>query len=146
MHLRTRCCVRSGPIPRWSLLPCPSSWRTNASTAATPRTCQHVGTGRDFDVRSVGLDVTTVDLEIRRIEVKGRSSPTGDVGLYRTEWRAAERFGPGFWLYIVYDAVGDAPRLVTIQDPFARLRNVEKITQVTAYRVPSASIEEVARS
>jgi len=102
--------------------------------------------GSGFDIRSVGLDVTTGDLEIRRIEVKGRSSPTGDVGLYRTEWRAAERFGPGFWLYIVYDAVGDAPRLVTIQDPFARLRNVEKITQVTAYRVPSASIEEVARS
>ena len=33
-------------------------------------------------------------------EVKGRSSPTGDVGLYRTEWYAAQRFGPGYWLMI----------------------------------------------
>jgi hypothetical protein len=65
--------------------------------------------------------------------------------LYRTEWRAAERFGPGFWLYVVYSATTDTPRMVTVQDPFARLRNVREIVQVTGYRVPSSSIEEVAR-
>jgi hypothetical protein len=101
--------------------------------------------GSGFDIRSVGMNAATGELEVRRIEVKGRSSPTGDVGLYRTEWRAAERFGPGFWLYVVYSALTDSPRLVMVQDPFARLRNVREIIQVTGYRVPSASIEEVTR-
>jgi superfamily II DNA or RNA helicase len=101
--------------------------------------------GSGFDIRSVGRNAATGELEVRRIEVKGRSSTAGDVGLYRTEWRAAERFGPGFWLYVVYSATTDTPRMVTVQDPFARLRNVREIVQVTGYRVPSSSIEEVAR-
>ncbi|MGH9082067.1 MAG: protein NO VEIN domain-containing protein [Acidimicrobiales bacterium] len=57
---------------------------------------------------------------MRPIEVKGRSSATGDVGLYRTEWYAAQRFGAGLWLYVVYDALAASPRLVRVQDPAAR--------------------------
>ncbi|HEX6507064.1 MAG TPA: DUF3883 domain-containing protein, partial [Chloroflexota bacterium] len=96
----------------------------------------HDGSG--FDIRSVRGD------EVRRIEVKGRGAPTGDVGLYRTEWFAAQRFGAGYWLYIVYDAGGASERLVQVQDPAHRLRGVTEIVQVTGYRVPAASIEEFA--
>src|SRR5262249_19307635 len=96
----------------------------------------HDGSG--FDIRSVRAD------EVRRIEVKGRSTARGDVGLYRTEWYAAQRFGEGYWLYVVYGTGSDSERLVRVHDPALRLRDVEEVTEVTGYRVPSASIEEFA--
>lgn len=101
--------------------------------------------GSGFDIRSVAVDPRTGELDLRRIEVKGRSSTTGDVGLYRTEWYAAQRFRDGFWLYVVYGASTGNERLVAIQDPWGRLQGVEEIAQVTGYRVPGTSIEEAAR-
>ena len=102
--------------------------------------------GTGFDIRSIGRDPETGELEVRRIEVKGRSAPSGDVGLYRTEWFAARRFRAGYWLYVVYGAGAGTERLVTVQDPFGRLRHVHEVTQVTGYRVPSASIEAAAKT
>jgi superfamily II DNA or RNA helicase len=99
--------------------------------------------GSGFDIRSVRYRPDG-EVEVRRIEVKGRGAATGDVGLYRTEWYAAERWGAAFWLYVVYQATGDQPRLVRVQDPFHTLRNVAEISQITGYRVPNASIEERA--
>jgi hypothetical protein len=103
----------------------------------------HDGSG--FDIRSVTVDPLSGQTFVRRIEVKGRSSPTGDVGLYRTEWYAAQRFRDGFWLYVVYSATATDPRLVAIQDPAGRLTGVEEVSQVTGYRVPGASIEAASR-
>ncbi|HZU18280.1 MAG TPA: DUF3883 domain-containing protein, partial [Candidatus Dormibacteraeota bacterium] len=101
---------------------------------------RHDGSG--FDIRSV--ERTPEGERVRRIEVKGRSAAAGDVGLYRTEWYAAQRFRDGYWLYVVYGALGPSPRLVTVQDPWGRLRGVREIAEVTGYRVPGASIEESA--
>ncbi|MDA8047536.1 MAG: helicase-related protein [Actinomycetota bacterium] len=101
--------------------------------------------GSGFDIRSLETDSATGEITVRRIEVKGRSTSSGDVGLYRTEWYAAQRFGPGYWLYVVYDAMTANPRLVTVQDPARRLAGVEEVSQVTGYRVPGASIEAAAR-
>jgi len=100
--------------------------------------------GSGFDIRSVAYDDETGEVEVRRIEVKGRSAPAGDVGLYRTEWYAAQRFGDGYWLYVVYGAGSGSERLVTIQDPATRLRGVQEIAQVTGYRVPGDSVEQAA--
>ncbi|KPM50638.1 hypothetical protein ACG83_39595 [Frankia sp. R43] len=97
----------------------------------------HDGSG--FDIRST----RTVDggaVHVRRIEVKGRSSVSGDVGLYRTEWFAAQRWGEGFWLYVIYDALAADPNLIRIQNPYTNLLNVAAISQVTGYRVPASSI------
>jgi superfamily II DNA or RNA helicase len=100
----------------------------------------HDGSG--FDIRSVARDPDTGEVtEVRRIEVKGRSASSGDVGLYRTEWFAAQRFRDAFWLYVVYGAGTVRERLVAVQDPWGRLRGVEEIAQVTGYRVPGTSIE-----
>ena len=77
--------------------------------------------------------------------MKGRSGPSGDVGLYRTEWFAAHRFGAGYWLYVVYEPQSDHPRLVTVQDPAHTLTGVVEVSQVTGYRVPAAAIEAAAR-
>lgn len=100
--------------------------------------------GSGFDIRCTSTDPTTGETQVRRIEVKGRSGPTGDVGLYRTEWYAAQRFGPGYWLYVVYQPQSANPRLVTICDPAHVLQGVEKVSQVTGYRVPTAAIEAAA--
>jgi superfamily II DNA or RNA helicase len=109
----------------------------------TPTDVSAAHDGSGFDIRSVRR-THSGEVEVRRIEVKGRSAAVGDVGLYRTEWYAAERWGPDFWLYVIYQAISDQRRLVRIQDPFRTLRNVAKISQITGYRVPAASIEERA--
>jgi superfamily II DNA or RNA helicase len=104
----------------------------------------HDGSG--FDIRSTRTDPATDELLVRRIEVKGRSGRSGDVGLYRTEWFAAQRFRDGFWLYVVYGAGTGQEELVRIRDPFGVLEGVEEIAQVTGYRVPAASIESARRA
>ncbi len=101
--------------------------------------------GSGFDIRSVAVDPASGEVDLRRIEVKGRSASSGDVGLYRTEWYAAQRFRDGYWLYVVYGAGTDEERLVTVQDPWGRLQGVVEIAQVTGYRVPGSSIEEATR-
>jgi hypothetical protein len=102
--------------------------------------------GSGFDIRSTRVIRETGALEVRRIEVKGRSGHGQDVGLYRTEWYAAQRFRDGFWLYVVYGANTGSEKLVRIQDPFGALTGVEEIAQVTGYRVPGSSIEAATRS
>jgi len=109
----------------------------------TPTDVSATRDGSGFDIRSIRYN-TDDEVEVRRIEVKGRSTATGDVGLYRTEWYAAERWGAAFLLYVVYQATSDQPRLVRISDPFHTLHNVAEISQITGYRVSAASIEEHA--
>jgi superfamily II DNA or RNA helicase len=99
--------------------------------------------GSGFDIRSTRINPETGELEVRRIEVKGRSGRREDVGLYRTEWFAAQRFRAGFWLYVVYGAARGEEQLIRIQDPYGALDGVEEIAQITGYRVPAASIEAV---
>jgi superfamily II DNA or RNA helicase len=109
----------------------------------TPTDVSAAHDGSGFDIRSIRQEPDG-DVEVRRIEVKGRSASSGDVGLYRTEWYAAERWRERFWLYVVYQATSGQPRLVRVQDPFGTLRSVAEISQITGYRVPGASIEERA--
>jgi superfamily II DNA or RNA helicase len=130
--------MRPDPAVEMAAMAYVMDWERVHGRAPTDVSAARDGSG--FDIRSVDVGGDRV----RRIEVKGRSGPTGDVGLYRTEWYAAQRFREGFWLYVVYGATGDHPRLVTIQDPFGRLTGVEEVAQVTGYRIPSASIEAAA--
>lgn len=60
----------------------------------------------------------TLTVEVRHIEVKGRSG-VGEVALSANEHRTAVKLGQDFWLYVVYNC-GSTPELHTIQDP-ARL-------------------------
>jgi superfamily II DNA or RNA helicase len=98
--------------------------------------------GRGFDLRSVRLDEDGREAEVRRVEVKGRSLPGGDVSLCRTEWIAAHRHGSSYWLYVVYEPTGREPRLVRIQDPARVLADVvTEASHVTTYYVPGDAIE-----
>jgi superfamily II DNA or RNA helicase len=56
----------------------------------------------------------------RAIEVKGRVG-TGDVELTENEWAKAINLRERYWLYAVFDCGSPSPRLLCVQDPFARL-------------------------
>jgi hypothetical protein len=97
--------------------------------------------GSGFDIRSVRKNDDGTE-EVRRIEVKGRAPQAGDVGLCRTEWIAANRHGPSYWLYVVYGADSSNPRLIRIQDPANQLSgSVREVSSVTTYYIPAEAIE-----
>lgn len=60
------------------------------------------------------------DGEQRCIEVKGRRA-VGDVELKENEWVKAANLRGQYWLYVAYDCATSYPRLLRVQDPFAKL-------------------------
>src|SRR5690606_6199822 len=60
------------------------------------------------------------DGEQRCIEVKGRRG-VGNVELKENEWAKAANLRDQYWLYVVYDCAAAHPRLLRVQDPFAKL-------------------------
>ncbi|MGD0261581.1 MAG: helicase-related protein [Verrucomicrobiota bacterium] len=72
-----------------------------------------------------GFDVLSHRPEGKRrcIEVKG-SARQGNIHISTNEWAAAANRREEYWLYAVFDCGSAAPRLVAVQDPFAKL--VEK--------------------
>ena len=136
--------MRSDPAVEAAAMAVAMAFERQAGWEPEDVSAAHDGSG--FDIRSTRTNASTGEIEVRRIEVKGRSGHGQDVGLYRTEWFAAQRFRDGFWLYVVYGASTSDEQLVRIQDPFGTLRNVEEIAQVTGYRVPAASIDAALAS
>jgi Domain of unknown function (DUF3883)/Helicase conserved C-terminal domain len=107
-----------------------------------PTDVSHYRDGRGFDIRSVRKDAAGREVEVRRIEVKGRGPKQGDVSLCNTEWIAAHRHGDSYWLYVVYGATSDQPRGIRIQNPAETLGSqVRKVTTVTAFHIPGEAIE-----
>jgi len=45
----------------------------------------------------------------------------GDIQVSENEWAKACNLREKYWLYVVYDCAGSHPRLIQIQDPFAKL-------------------------
>ena len=72
-----------------------------------------------------GFDVLSHRPEGKRrcIEIKGRARQ-GNIHISTNEWAAAANRREEYWLYAVFDCASAAPRLVAVQDPFAKL--VEK--------------------
>ena len=52
--------------------------------------------------------------------MKGRAA-IGDIELTENEWAQACNLRERYWLYVVFDCASAHPRLLRIQDPFARL-------------------------
>ena len=102
--------------------------------------------GRGYDVLSHGAAETEGLRPVRRIEVKGRSAPSGDVALTRNEWIKARRLTSDYWLYVVYDAKpGATPRLLKIQDPANALASAsQELRVIKGYRLPGQAIAAAA--
>lgn len=58
--------------------------------------------------------------EERGIEVKGRVG-VGEIEMTENEWARACILRQRYWLYAVFDCGGSQPRLLRVQDPFAKL-------------------------
>jgi len=56
----------------------------------------------------------------RAVEVKGRAG-TGEVDVSANEWARACNLRDEYWLHVVFDCASAYPRLVRVQDPFAKL-------------------------
>jgi len=86
-----------------------------------------------YDVRSTRYrDDGTI--EVRYIEVKGRAR-SGGIRLTANEWKMARKLGEDFWLYVITDALGEAPQLRRINDPASHFREEEDIF-ATGFVVP----------
>ena len=88
-------------------------------------------------MRSVGPEN-----EVRRIEVKGRGGDDATVILSPNEWTQARRHRSSYWLYVVTGCSGDAPRLLRVRDPFARVgKAAERLTVVKGFVLPGEAVE-----
>jgi len=86
-----------------------------------------------FDIRSLGPpDPQTGHREVRRIEVKGRKR-VENIRLTVNEWLKAKQLRDTYWLYVVWDPLGEDYEIVTIQDPAHKLeyatREIKAISQ-----------------
>lgn len=84
---------------------------------STPALARLAGLGDwpGFDLHSRRPD----DAELC-IEVKGRAG-TGDIELTENEWPKACNLRDRYWLYVVFECASAHPRLLRVQDPFAKL-------------------------
>jgi len=76
------------------------------------------------------------------IEVKGRVG-VGEIELTENEWARACILRERYWLYAVFDCGGVQPRLLRVQDPFAKLIAKARGSVVIAYRDIANAAEAV---
>jgi superfamily II DNA or RNA helicase len=98
----------------------------------------------DVHEKNLGYDITSLDInsgELRLIEVKGLSEPTGTILLTPNERRVAEDRRDCYWLYVVTNC-GTEPKLQEpIKDP-AKL-DWQEVTKVAHF---SISVSTLTRS
>jgi hypothetical protein len=95
-----------------------------------------VGSAEVRDAALHAQSINEADI-LRYIEVKGRSSRTGEVGLTDNEERAAKRLGARYWLYRVYvDPNREAHyEVATLSDPL----NSNAVRTVTRFDLAEGS-------
>jgi len=91
-----------------------------------------------FDIRAHRvIDEKTGDLEVRRIEVKGRARGQ-PVRLTVNEWYKAQQLAETYWLCVVWDPLGENPELVSVKNPAARLDHAKREIMATRHYEISA--------
>jgi SNF2 family DNA or RNA helicase len=103
-------------------------------------TCERVGHMKiGFDIRSISVpDPATGQYQVRRIEVKGRERGQ-PIRLTTNEWYKATQLAETYWLYIVWDPLGQSPELVRIQNPGAVLDHAKKEI-VRFFEIPAEAL------
>jgi len=94
-----------------------------------------------FDIRAHKIrDEATGELEVKRIEVKGRGRGQA-IRLTTNEWYKAQQLSESYWLYVVWDPLGEGPELVRIQNPAARLDHAKReILAARFYEIPANAL------
>ena len=100
-----------------------------------------------FDVRSLGpADPQTGYRDpvegIRRIEVKGRTRGYS-IRLTTNEWYKATQLGDTYWLYVVWDPLGEKPELLVIRNPAAKLDHAKReVVAARYFDIPADAIKQ----
>ena len=76
----------------------------------------------------------------RGIEVKGRVG-SSEIELTENEWARACILRDKYWLYAVFDCGSASPRLLRVQDPFAKLLAKARGSMVISYGEIAGSAE-----
>ena len=94
-----------------------------------------------FDIRAHRIaDVATGEVFVKRVEVKGRLRGQ-PVRLTTNEWYKAAQLAETYWLYVVWDPLGDSPELVRIHNPVAKLDHAKReIVAARFYEIPAEAI------
>ncbi|CEP66431.1 SNF2-related [Moorella glycerini] len=115
--------------------------------------CERVGHLKiGFDIRSLGpADSQTGYRDpvngIRRIEVKGRSRGQS-IRLTTNEWYKAAQLGETYWLYVVWDPLGNPdPEPLKIRNPVKYLDHTKReVVAARYFDIPAWAIEEAAQA
>lgn len=96
-----------------------------------------------FDIRAHRVvDTTTGAIDVRRIEVKGRIKGQ-PIRLTTNEWYKAQQLPDTFWLYVVWNPLGQSPELVSISNPAEKLdhakREIVRFFEFPANAIAAAS-------
>jgi superfamily II DNA or RNA helicase/polyhydroxyalkanoate synthesis regulator phasin len=96
-----------------------------------------------FDIRAHRIfDEATGEVFVKRIEVKGRLRGQ-PVRLTTNEWYKAQQLAETYWLYVVWDPLGDSPELVRIHNPVVKLDHAKReIVAARFYEIPAEAIHE----
>jgi superfamily II DNA or RNA helicase len=99
-----------------------------------------------FDIRAHRIvDASTGEAHVRRIEVKGRLRGQ-PVRLTINEWYKAQQLAESYWLYVVWDPLGNSPELVRIQNPAVRLDHAKReIVAARFFEIPAEAIVAAAQ-
>ena len=79
----------------------------------------------------------------RCIEVKGRAGD-GAIQMEANEWKQACHLGARYWLYVVFGCATPTPRLLRVQDPFAKLLASRR--DAAAYAISAATVRAAAET
>jgi hypothetical protein len=87
--------------------------------------------------------LSTRGLERRCIEVKGRAG-VGGVELTWSEFAKSQELGDDYWLYVVLDCAGSAPRLYRVRNPAKALAGAWQPSLDVRYRIDPEPVIEAA--
>ena len=74
------------------------------------------------------------------------TSQIGTAGkrLTTNEWYKAQQLAETYWLYVVWDSLGDSPELVRIHNPVAKLgRANREIAAARFFEIPAEAIDQL---
>lgn len=97
-----------------------------------------------FDIRAHRIaDEATGEVFVKRIEVKGRLRGQ-PIRLTTNEWFKAQQLADTYWLYVVWEPLGESPELVRIHNPVAKLDHAKReIAATRFFEIPAEAIEDV---
>lgn len=97
-----------------------------------------------FDIRAHRVrDAVTGEIEVKRIEVKGRVRGQ-PIRLTTNEWYKAQQLAETYWLYVVWDPLDEKPDLVRVQNPAVKLDHAKReIVAARFFEIPAEAIFDV---